>query len=853
MDPMLRQAIARLLDTLDADQLVTDLLIIEVDWGKDAPAVQDDAEEVQFQGVRWPLIYTNSELILRRTLCQSTAGRAILAVPGGNGFVLPRDVQARAHPGRVMRLGLQHRLGAQTERNWPAEVDKPEWRPSVQRHLAALVEKSRSVGLTNWTITRDDLERFLVSAAFGLEVAGRSAAQLLAALLAHQRRQPTPPTPLERTLLQGQLRSERVEGQEILAWAAEETGRAEALVQTGLMLDAERAAQRMPNWGGLNSLRAVLVNQRQLSEQEAVSAVIDLATGALEPLHHETAKSIARAAERELLAVLPETAYNRWFPRVLEREIKRIGQRLAVGAPEAAAAVERLTSHFFASAMPYKVQIEALELMATLVAGRQEQSPTVEALADVTQWCLWYGQHGSRLDLAALRLKHLQEQGNELGDSMATLLASYWAWRDQLNARFAQRLLAGYESALHDRSGGVFGVHRVLEWIVRPLRSQARRVLLVIVDGMSYADFWCLVEQLRGASLFVQEQRPLLSLLPSVTAMARKALFLNALPTDRLDDDDAYEQKARASETRTLEAAFPQDTVRLYNKSNIGDGQGLRSSLEFPGTDLVAVILNAIDDDLRSTTTSVRLPRLDDLGPLLSVADSALKHGWAVVVTADHGHTWFRDKERRIGPVKPGGGERYMPLAAGEAAPAGAVVTSDPHIVRVQDGQKAALLTPVGAYFGQQPRRGFHGGASLEEMIVPCAWLTDKPPSGPEQGPTAQAPASEASPESYDVQGVILRFADGRTVDLTLPFSLAPKEAQLLQALARLGEASEQELRQAVNTRRVAGLIAGLMERLAAAGPAYDLIVQEGAGPQGAIYRFRTELLTTNVGGARDR
>lgn len=850
MDPILHQAIARLLAVIEADQLVTDLLVIEVDWGQNAPAAQDSGEKVQFQGALWPLIYTDSELVLRRALCQALDGRTILAVPGGNGFVLSRDVQTRAHQGHVMRLGLQHRLSAQTERNWPAEVDNPEWRPSVERHLAALVEKSGSPGSANWTITRDDLERFLVSAAFGLEVAGRSAAQLLAALLAHQRRQTAPPTPLERTLLQGQLRSERVEGQEILAWAAEEAGRAELLVQTGLMLDAERAAQRMPNWGGLNSLRAVLVNQRQLSEQEAVSTVIDLATGALKPLHHETAKSIARAAERELLAVLPETAYNRWFPKVLEREIKRIGQRLAVGAPDAAGAVERLTSHFFASAMPYKAQIEALELMAALVVGRQEQSPAVEALADVTQWCLWYGRHGSRLDLAALRLKHLQEQGNELSASMATLLASYWAWRDQLNARFAQRLLAGYEGALHDRSGGVFGVHRVLEWIVRPLRSQGRPVLLVIIDGMSYVDFWHLAEKMQEASLFVQEQRPLLSLLPSVTAMARKALFLNALPTDRLDDDETYEQKARASETRALEAAFPQDTVRLFNKSNMGDGQELHNNLAIPGTALVAVILNAIDDDLRSTTTSVRLPRLDDLGPLLNVAQNALKHGWAVVVTADHGHTWFRDKNRRVGAVRPGGGERYMPLAVGETAPSGAVVTSDPHVVRVQDGQKMALLTTVGAYFGQQPRRGFHGGASLEEMVVPCAWLTDRPPSVTGQASSAaQAPATETSPDHYDVQGVILRFADGRTVDLTLPFSLAPKEAQLLQALARLGEASEQDLRQAVNTRRVAGLIAGLMERLAAAGPTYDLIAQEGVGPQGAIYRMRAELLTTNTGG----
>ena len=91
------------------------------------------------------------------------------------------------------------------------------------------------------------------------------------------------------------------------------------------------------------------------------------------------------------------------------------------------------------------------------------------------------------------------------------------------------------------------------------------------------------------------------------------------------------------------------------------------------------------------------------------------------------------------------------------------------------------------------------------------------------------------------MQGIILTLADGRIHSLELPFALSAAEARLLQTLARLGQASEAELKRALNTRRVAGPLAALRERLAQAG--LDYIESTGVGAEGAIYRFRSELL----------
>jgi hypothetical protein len=211
------------------------------------------------------------------------------------------------------------------------------------------------------------------------------------------------------------------------------------------------------------------------------------------------------------------------------------------------------------------------------------------------------------------------------------------------------------------------------------------------------------------------------------------------------------------------------------------------------------------------------------------------------LMTADHGHTWHRDKNLRRGPIKSGGGERFAPVGSDGGLPRDAVVTSDPNIVRVQEGRNVALLTATGTYFGHIPRRGYHGGASLEEVVVPCAFLTSEAPPDEVRGEATAEAEARRTAEGYDLSGLVLTLPDNQVIRLELPFTLSPLEARLLQTLARMDEVSEAELRKILKTRRVAGPLAALRDRLAAAG--LDYIEDKGAGPEGSVYRFRRELL----------
>jgi hypothetical protein len=90
-----------------------------------------------------------------------------------------------------------------------------------------------------------------------------------------------------------------------------------------------------------------------------------------------------------------------------------------------------------------------------------------------------------------------------------------------------------------------------------------------------------------------------------------------------------------------------------------------------------------------------------------------------VLVTSDHGHTPFVDRARKVPEAAIG--HRY-----GEAPMAGAVRFDAGPLPR----SPLYALAGYGAWSGTQ-HRGWHGGAGIEEVLVPLAFLT---PAAPGEG-----------------------------------------------------------------------------------------------------------------------
>ena len=134
--------------------------------------------------------------------------------------------------------------------------------------------------------------------------------------------------------------------------------------------------------------------------------------------------------------------------------------------------------------------------------------------------------------------------------------------------------------------------------------------------------------------------------------------------------------------------------------------------------DVVAAVFNAVDDQIGSENTGavVRLAPEDIRGSSRALR-AALQAGRRVLITADHGHSPYVDKSLRAGAGKT---PRYTALAPQEVPPDGFMEID----LRGLGGppERRAFAWRSGVYLGG-PQVGFHGGCSLEEMVVPLAWL----------------------------------------------------------------------------------------------------------------------------------
>ena len=832
MSSLLLRAVEHYLGSLsESENVYTDFLLLESEW--EAPTEGGKLGVTEFQGEVWPVGWCDCELNLRREVLRSPSGKAVLLFPAqmDQKQQVPPDIRARSHRRTIHPLGLRHLLAAETGVNWPAEVDYSEWQPSILRHREALA-KAASSELLN--ITRNGLERLLLRAAFRLEIEGHTAPEVLVDLY---RQPPTQkPLPLELDILKGQLALHGIEGPQIILWAAEDRGRVSEFLITSAMMRVEAQAGLSPSWGALQPLLGKLL--QHCSQAEALQSVIDLAWETWKTLPVNDRRSLMAQVERQLekYQTVDLESYNDTLPRALRYRINQASEAMANGR-QVTADLDEMKAHLFAR--DQQTSLQTLRWMDDMLDWQVVVGEVAASDRSAVEWAQWYREQGAFADLAALRLA--TSATPKLSQDVQAVLGNYWEARSVVNKSFAQALIADYEAAIYDP--GIVGTHKILDKVVLPLMRDGERILLIVLDGLGYTGLIHLVQQ-----LIQDQQRPSgvltshagLSLLPSVTAASRKAIFLGERPTDTLDSEEDYTEKAKTSEQAALEKACKGYQVVLHNRTTLsrpGGKERLFTNISNPGLDLVALVLIEVDEALGSGVEP-ELHNPQDLGVFYEALTDGLNTGRRVLVVSDHGHTWHRSKDFRQGDQVPSGGQRYMPLKKGEVPPDHTVVTSDPEIVRSEEADSLAFLYRVGDYFGRQPKRGYHGGASLEEVVIPCVELGyGGRPLVPGARPEVKDLAATLKVrEPAPTEGIVLTLQDGQRALLDVT-GLSHRETQALQLLASFGRANEQQLRQHLGTRRVAGIMSKLMEKLGQAG--LDLIEIGSAGPGGAEYIFR--------------
>jgi hypothetical protein len=578
-----------------------------------------------------------------------------------------------------------------------------------------------------------------------------------------------------------------------IVWRLWEQGRGRAALELGVLFEPlvahEHAAVRM--W-----LRLIAKSDLGCSsDEEAMQVVTTLGNAAGVALRaverragSAEAFAIVRAADsRPVEAEVREAlrASTR-LPSSWQMRLAALGDALVRGANSPSAetlaaarqAQSGLEGHALFKEETYTAAVERAEMAVRLLAwlvARPDRAlhirPAPQAEAEVL--AQWYSEDGGYLDLARQRARGSSEGAFGQGVEAVTAKADHA--REELDQRFSQALVRWVEAGRP--ASQVLPIDLALKSVAARflLQSAQRKLLVLLVDGMGWAQAVELLESLgsrapawgpaswhtsKDGRIAESQRYPVvLAGLPTMTETSRAAFFSGKpmAPGDPSDSSKDPERFASHKELRALfeGSAAPRLLLRSAGHTSFGAATTDARRLVRDSTErVVGIVVNAIDDSLKSSTQEVRRWTADSIRSLADLLDDARVAGRAVLLASDHGHV-PADRLHHVGSGHPGGGARWRPWN-GQAADLGAheIGVSGPNIHTPKGAAGVVLLANDASCYCSSTHAGEHGGATLAEVVAPCVLLAFDDPVQSSTGDKALVPTGAVVPEwwHYEVQ-----------------------------------------------------------------------------------------------------
>jgi hypothetical protein len=359
--------------------------------------------------------------------------------------------------------------------------------------------------------------------------------------------------------------------------------------------------------------------------------------------------------------------------------------------------------------------------MALRLARYLATRPHARTPSSLSQAAVAYAEHGGYVDWARQCLL--------AGDPTAELAAAFGALaepirqvRERQNQQFAS-LLGAWNKA-PTATADLVPIEQALSRIVARLATSTP-VLLLVVDGMSYAVFAELCEDMRQRGWVELTNRPgqalpsLLSTVPSVTETSRASLLAGKLTRGQ----SPAEKQDFASHPDLLAACRAGYPPLLFHKGELVDASAagvsvaVRQAIRETQRKAVGVVLNAVDDHLTRADQlrlSWAVKQFHHLDTILAEAQLVPR---AVVLTSDHGHIL------EAGSVRLPGGENERWRAFSGVLTEAELVFEGPRVVAVT-GERRLIAPWSETVRYSQKKHGYHGGATLQEMLVPIGVFT---------------------------------------------------------------------------------------------------------------------------------
>ncbi len=275
--------------------------------------------------------------------------------------------------------------------------------------------------------------------------------------------------------------------------------------------------------------------------------------------------------------------------------------------------------------------------------------------------------------------------------------------------------------------------HHVPHFLAHRLRQGAGRIALLVLDGLALDQWQVLREAWRRQSRHWNiEEGALLAVLPTVTPIARQALFAGVLPlyfadTWQRTDADGRRWQCFWEEQGLLPGAVAWN-LGLDDLGEIAADRRVQ---------VLGLVVSAVDEMLHGTVHGLgelhdRVRRWAEHGPLAKAIESLLAAGFDLWLTSDHGNVEAEGMgQPREGELVEKRGTRVR-------------FYNDPAFIERARAQvpEAVAWTPAGLPAGlltlfAPGRRAFadrdeallaHGGIALEEVVVPWVHITAEAP-----------------------------------------------------------------------------------------------------------------------------
>lgn len=310
---------------------------------------------------------------------------------------------------------------------------------------------------------------------------------------------------------------------------------------------------------------------------------------------------------------------------------------------------------------------------------------------------------------------------SEVADVYGRLVKRMAKARIEAQVDFGERM-CHWHADNEDGSKGLIPIESVVAKCVEPLASM-RPVLLLVMDGMNFPAFHQLSRSLErsgwAAQQRVGEEFPtrVMSVLPSVTEHSRWSLFSGKVQSGpRNSEVVAFREHPALADVRSKGKPL------LFTKGDLGSENSAALSIKvrdaLAGSEhrVVAVVINAIDDQLKTGGQLSLDWKVPDIGILPAILEAADQGKRLIVITSDHGHIPELENTKAIerqsqgearfrhGEVSDEGERRFSGKRIEAAIGAPAIILPITETLRY--GQKSA---------------GYHGGACDLEVLIPLA------------------------------------------------------------------------------------------------------------------------------------